>query len=136
MGDTTDIIVLRLTREEAFALDDLADTAMDRLASNRKVLAHYAQTGANLRITASACDKLRRTVADEPDSIRWTNLIQQVPDKSRTLLGDHDGLSTEAAFERFVLEAERKPVARRHNPDVVIGQSGRQIRGDLIYGDE
>lgn len=104
MGHITEIIVLRLTREEAFALDDLAEAAMDRLASNRNALAKYAKGGGDLRTAASACDKLRGAVfqeSKESDALLWANLIKRVPDKSRTLLGNHDGLSVEAAFDKY-----------------------------------
>lgn len=133
-----EIIVLRLTREEAFALDDLADGWMDRLASDRKLLAAYARTGANLQTTASACDKLRRAVMDEPDSLRWTKLIQHVPDKSRTLLEGHDGLSVEATFEQYthrprtVLEAEREWIVKVHEPDITLEKWGSEIEAQVL----
>jgi hypothetical protein len=144
MADMTDIIVVRLTRAEAEALDDLADGAMDRLASDRKVLAAYARMDGDLDTLARACDKLRQAVLDEPNTLLWADLIKQMPDKSRTLLGKHDGLSTEAAFKsyaqhpRSVLEVERERVAKGHEPDIALEQWGldieEQILADLAEG--
>jgi len=145
MADVKDIIVLRMTRAEAQALDDLADGAMDRLASNRTSLAEYARTEGDLETAARACDKLRQAVLDEPNSLKWEELIKRVPDKSRTLLGQHDGLSVQAAFERYttvrprsVLEAERERVAKGHEPDIALEKWGpdieKQILADLAEG--
>jgi hypothetical protein len=72
MTDTTD---LKLTRDEALALDALAEHAADRLfmdANGKAAIAYHI----SIESAASACDKLHRAALGEfPVTLSWSHFL-------------------------------------------------------------
>ncbi len=70
-------VTITLTRDEAFALDELAEIAMQRLLSNPALLKRYEKLDLNMETAANACDKVRQAYLLEADPLPWKRILKK-----------------------------------------------------------
>jgi hypothetical protein len=71
-------VTITLTRDEAFALDELAESAMDRLVSSLALRKKYEKLDCSMEAAASACDKVRQAILSDPNPLPWKQIIKEM----------------------------------------------------------
>lgn len=70
-------ITITLSSDEAFALDELVDSAMLRLVSNAVIRRKYKKHR-SMETAASACDKVRQAILAEPNPRPWRQSLKEL----------------------------------------------------------